>query len=665
MRRFLYALILFVPWCSGYSASVADSKIGDSLIRRLDYVAEDTAKVNAYVAIAKHFLSANDDSAFYYASKGKELAAKIGFLPGISASAHTMGLIYFDLGNEGKALEFFLLALRISEENKDKAGMAKGYNNVGLILSNQGMIDKAMDYYQKSLKVEEEIGNQKGIAQSCNNIGLLYGNKSDFPQALKYSMRSLKIYEQLGDKPGLARIYNNIGIIFRDRKDYASALEYYSKSLEIEEELGNKYGIAQSSYNIAVIHQITGNITESNSLADKVLNLVTVEKDPYLVSKTASLKSENSEKSGDFKAALKYLKLSKAIDDSLSDAGMDQKIRDLESGYEIEKKQAQIDLLEKDRLIQNKLLGWRNIERNIMVGGFLLIAVFAFFMFRYGRRNKRINALLAYSNLEISWQKEELSSRNDQISQQRDELKNLNNAKDKFFSIIAHDLKSPFTGMLGFSEMLAEEYDSLTDEQRREFAEDIHSSIKMGLNLVENLLAWASIQTGKMEYKPGKIQLSQEVEKVVEMLKGIAIRKNISLDISIQPETYVDADLNMLHSIILNLVSNALKFTREGGNIRIEANSLAEIPGKIKILVKDSGVGMTQQEIDKLFASDVHFSKKGTANENGTGLGLLLCREMVEKHGGYIGVDSAAGQGSTFSFTMPGFTGSEIPVHSK
>ena len=664
MRRIIYALILLAVCCFSFSVPTVSSKINDSLLQRLSKATVDTSKVNVYVAIARDYLSVNNDSAFYYASKGRELAAKIGYLPGISASANTLGLIFFDLGNESKAMEYFLLALRISEENKDMPGMAKGYNNVGLILSNQNMLDKALDYYLKSLNVEEEIGNQKGIAQSCNNIGLLYSDKKDFPQALKYSMRSLKIYEQLDNKPGLARIYNNIGIIFRDRKDYAEALEYYYKSLAIEEKLKNNYGIAQSSYNIAVIHQITGNIAESNKLIEKVFSLVSKEKDPFLISKSALVKSENFEKQGNYKTALSFLNLSRTIDDSLNNAGMDMRIRGLESGYELEKKQAQIDILEKDKIIQQKLLGWRNLERNIMIGGFLLTAIFAFFMFRYGKRNKKISALLAYSNLEISWQKEELSSRNDQIIQQRDELKVLNNAKDKFFSIIAHDLKSPFTGMLGFSEMLAEDYDSLSDEQRREFAEDIHSSIKMGLSLVENLLAWASIQTGKMEYKPGKIVLSSEVEKVIDILKGIALRKNISVQSDINQEVNVNADPNMLHSILLNLLSNALKFTKETGKIRVVAAPAKGRPGMIQISVIDSGVGMNEQEISKLFATDIHFSKKGTANENGTGLGLLLCREMVEKHGGHIGVNSEAGEGSTFSFTIPGMQNSEISVLS-
>jgi signal transduction histidine kinase/Tfp pilus assembly protein PilF len=664
MRRILYALTLLALGCVCYAAAGIDSKISESLRQRLRTATEDTSKVNVFVALAKNFLSINNDSAFYYANKSRELAAKIAYLPGISASSNTLGLVYMELGNDGKALEYFLLALRLSEENGDRRGMAKGYNNVGLILSNQGMHEKALDYYLKSLKADEELGNQKGIAQSCNNIGLLYSDEGDFPNALNYSMRSLKIYAQLNDKPGLARIYNNIGIIFRDRKDYAGALEYYSKSMAIEEELGNLYGIAQSSYNTAVIYKITGNIAESNKLIDRVLSLVTIEKDPYLVSQTVALKSENSEKAGDYRTALRYLRISGNINDSLSNAGMDQKIHDLESGYELEKKQAQIDLLEKDKIIQQKLLAWRNIERYIMLGGFLLIAVFAFFMFRYGKRNKRINALLAYSNLEISWQKEELSSRNDQIMKQRDELRVVNEAKDKFFSIIAHDLKSPFTGMLGFSEMLAEDYDSLSDEQRREFAEDIHSSIKMGLNLVENLLAWASIQTGKMEFKPGKIMIGYEVERVIELLKGNALMKNIKVQSDIDEALAVNADPNMFHSIMLNLVSNALKFTKSEGEIRVSAAVAYGKPGMIQISVTDSGVGMNQQEISKLFASDVHFSKKGTANENGTGLGLLLCKEMVEKHGGYISVDSTSGQGSTFVFTIPAAQNSELSVPS-
>ena len=145
MRRILYALILLGAGSFCFALPGVDSKIGDSLRRRLQFANDDTSKVNVYVALAKNFLSDNNDSAFFYASKGRELAAKIGYLPGVAASANTLGLVFMDLGKDSKAMEYFLLALRISEKNGDNLGMAKGYNNVGLILSNQNMLDKALD----------------------------------------------------------------------------------------------------------------------------------------------------------------------------------------------------------------------------------------------------------------------------------------------------------------------------------------------------------------------------------------------------------------------------------------------------------------------------------------------------------------------------------------
>ncbi|MBI5404517.1 MAG: PAS domain S-box protein [Ignavibacteriae bacterium] len=238
----------------------------------------------------------------------------------------------------------------------------------------------------------------------------------------------------------------------------------------------------------------------------------------------------------------------------------------------------------------------------------------------------------------------------EKLKEYAEELKNLNSSKDKFFSIIAHDLRSPFNGLLGFSTVLLEELSELTSEEIKEYAGYIHTSAKTVYNLVDNLLQWSRIQTGRIEYQPIKIDLYEEVFKAIELFSSNAITKRIKLINDIQPDVFVHADQNMLRSIMQNLISNGIKFTGHGGTIKISSKEKNE---RIEIEIADSGVGIETKDIAKLFRIDSQYSSLGTANEEGTGLGLILTKELVEKNRGQIWVKSTMKKGTSFFFTLP------------
>jgi PAS domain S-box-containing protein len=230
------------------------------------------------------------------------------------------------------------------------------------------------------------------------------------------------------------------------------------------------------------------------------------------------------------------------------------------------------------------------------------------------------------------------------------ELKELNAAKDKFFSIISHDLRSPFHSLMGITEIISEDGMTLSKDEIMNFNQEIHRSLKNQYKLLENLLDWSRIQTGKMEFRPARLNLKEKVGDILNVLKGNAVQKEICLINNIQDNIFVNADPNMLQSVIQNLVSNAIKFTNHKGNISVDAD---EKNNFYNISVKDNGVGIDPKDIHKLFRIDVQFTMLGTEREKGTGIGLNLCKELVEKHGGKIWVESELGKGTTFIFTLP------------
>ncbi|OQY44644.1 MAG: hypothetical protein B6242_12235 [Anaerolineaceae bacterium 4572_78] len=243
------------------------------------------------------------------------------------------------------------------------------------------------------------------------------------------------------------------------------------------------------------------------------------------------------------------------------------------------------------------------------------------------------------------------------VQKANEELARLNADKDKFFSILAHDLKNPFQPLLGYAEVLAMMYEDITPAEVKEIGETMRDAAQKAYKLLEDLLTWSRLQMGRMKYQPNSLNLAKLVEQTVELLQEIAVTKNIILNSIILPNMIIYADKFMIDMVIRNVTSNALKFTENGGAVTISAKRC--LPDNendsrfIEVSVSDTGVGIEEENLGKLFKIDVHHSTTGTAEESGTGLGLIMCKEMIEHHGGKIWVESIIGEGTVMRFTVP------------
>lgn len=239
----------------------------------------------------------------------------------------------------------------------------------------------------------------------------------------------------------------------------------------------------------------------------------------------------------------------------------------------------------------------------------------------------------------------------EQLMDSEDELRKINTEKDKLFSLIAHDLRSPFTSFLGLTEIMANETAALSTEEIREFAKEMKKSANGLYRLLEDLLEWSRLQSGSGEFNPEKLNLNEVVNDSINLLQATAKRKEIIISNSIHCNMFVQADQKMLRSLSRNLIGNAIKFTNRGGKINISA-SISE-KDWIQVKVMDTGIGISKEDIKILFRIDVKITTQGTEGEPSSGLGLILCKEFVEKHGGKIWVESVPGKGSSFFFTLP------------
>lgn len=251
----------------------------------------------------------------------------------------------------------------------------------------------------------------------------------------------------------------------------------------------------------------------------------------------------------------------------------------------------------------------------------------------------------SYQKLFLSFKASE-----EEIKKKNFELNELNISKDKFFSIIAHDLRSPFQGLLGISNYMVEEFETLTKEEFKEMVVSLNEALHSQYKFLDDLLNWSRIQSGRMTIEPIELNVYNEVENVLQLFVSSINNKKIEILVNINRNLNIVADDDMLSLLLRNLLSNAIKFTNVTGTIEITAFKEDEM---ILIVISDNGVGIAAEDIDKLFRIDIQFTTHGTAKESGNGLGLVLCKEIVEKHGGKIWVESQLNKGTQFFFTLP------------
>lgn len=264
---------------------------------------------------------------------------------------------------------------------------------------------------------------------------------------------------------------------------------------------------------------------------------------------------------------------------------------------------------------------------------------------------QEVNVLLEERQEKIQIQSEEINKQAQSLKKANVQLEHLNATKNKFFSIIAHDLKNPFQAIFGFSELLMRNFSDFDDPQKMELLTMIKTSSESAYNLLENLLQWARTQTDRIKYNPANIEMLELISQNIELSRASAEKKHINIIEEIEGKSNAHADKNMINLVIRNILSNAIKFTDEEGRITIRCFEQDEKYLAISII--DSGIGISKENIKKLFRIDEYFSTSGTAGESGTGLGLIICKEFVEKNKGEITINSELEKGTTFTFTLP------------
>ena len=551
--------------------------------------------------------------------------------------------VYRQLNDLNRALENAILAINIFLEHDITQPLARCYNFIGNLHKDLKNFDLAEDYYLKAYEIWSKANNLSGISSALNNLGIIYDEKGNYEKALENYNRSLDIAIQLNDSIGISTAYNNIGFIYVKLNQLERGINAYLKSMAISRQIGEIESYLNTCNNVASVYLKAGMLNKCEEYLNIVLgNLKSITELAY-IQETYQLLSELYAKRGNYKKAFEFKSLQLAYNDSIYNQQQVRNILETQTRFETEAKEREIQLLKKDNEIKQLEFEKQRNFQNILTFITILLAIAIAVTIYISRIIRKKNLLLAEKN-------RALEEANKKMAETEVNLRELNATKDKLFSIIAHDLKNPFNALLGFSDILERNYNFLSDEERIEYIGVINDSTQSLYKLLDNLLQWTRTQTGTITYIPENFKLLPLVKQEITNVNLNSEKKKISITVNIDENISVFADKNTTATIIRNLLSNAIKFTDLGGHIEIAARYKDQM---VETSVSDSGIGINDNDLDRIFMLDGSFTTKGTSNESGTGLGLLLCKEFVEKNNGKIWVESEKGKGSTFFFTLP------------
>ena len=585
LNNLIVCIIFLIP----FTLSAQPFRI-DSLKTVLTQARDDSSKIEIMVELSASFRSNQPDSAIEYSKKALLLAEKSTCMTCKARALSSAGIINEIVGNYEKALDFHLQSLKISESIGNKKLMASNYNNLGIVYKKQGNLQLALEYHHRSLELRQEMNDRYSMASSYNNIGSILNLLGNQQKALEFLTRALLIKTELRDSAGMAHAFNNIAFVYMNLDYNNEALDYFKKANSIYEKIDEQYGVASTLLNIGTLLVKTGKKFEGMKYIDsgmafaKILNY----KDAI---KTATYElSRNFAAVGDYKNAYQYLVESDNYKDSLVNTENLRRSQILQKEYELDKKQIEIDNLEMSSRLQEKESEKLKVYAYSFGSGFLIILIFSFILYRSYQQKKRINSLLVDKQSEITNKNLELEQQREEILAKNEKLDNLNATKDKFFSIIAHDLKNPLGSIRDITSVLAESFDEISDEEKREILHLMKDSSRNVYSLLDNLLEWSRSQSGHIKYHPIDCNLLMLVENSVSPLLMNATKKNIDFKVNIPQTIEVHCDPNMIKTVIRNLSSNAIKFTPDDGKVTIDVKPI-DSTDLIEVRVKDSGVG--------------------------------------------------------------------------
>lgn len=552
----------------------------------------------------------------------------------LSMSLYAIGEFYLRTNRYALATGYLLKCASACKWH-DEVLMAYVLFSVGQLYHAQEHFAKATEYYFMVLNISKQKDDPRlDMASYYNYLGFSHNSEKKYAKAMQYHLQAKELAEKKKNRFGVAQSLDGIGQVYLEEGKYKEALASFFESKALFEVFEKKWVSAYMHFYIAKCYQGLGEINTSLTYGLDAYSFASQVNGVEIKIKSTLLIAQDYEQLGKYKQAYEFQSLHLAIKDSILGRDNANRLADIEIQTMTEKSKQAIELLEKDKKIQEEENKNQRLWLFSMTGTLFSVLMFSFVLYANSKNKQKAN--------------QKLAEQKEQITLQAKNLSHVNIAKDKLFAIIGHDLRSPINSLTALMSLL--EGQNISVNEVVVFSGKLKKGVEHVHFTLNNLLLWANSQMQGLHTNPQMTDLCELVIENFNLLEEMAYAKKINLRNNLSSNSLAWVDTDQINLVFRNLISNAVKFTPSGGSILVSGVQKEKM---WEIAITDTGTGISEENLDKLFRKGNHFSTHGTDGEKGIGLGLSLCQEMIDKNNGQIWVESTLGIGTTFRFTLP------------
>jgi signal transduction histidine kinase len=599
----------------------------DSMLKALDAETVDSNALRTLNRIGNYYIDNNPAKAIAYFERSAALAKKLNNTLRLGNAYYDLGFCYLLKSDYDKSLGYYQQSEKIYSQLNDKRRLANAYMSMGNVFFQNKAFDKASAYYDNAQTIVLQTKDSNQLSTLYSERGLIYDQLHKYDSALLYLQKAVAIARLTGDEGFMNNTLSNIGLTYKHQNNTALALQYFDtvlKSYNENPETPQDF-IAGLYNNIGATQAQAHNYAAATAAFNKSISYAKQ-------AGTPGIEMENYRNMADMYAGMKDYRLQSDyqakyynLKDSLFSADNKNQLTQLETDYQLEKKN---NSLVKQEAETAKQKSQRNLFIIIAIGAALLLGTLGFFY----RRIRQSNQLL--------------QEKNTQIGRQKDELQTLNQVKDRLFSVISHDLRNPLTTLKSYLTLADDP--SLAPEQKEGFKKQTILSVSQTSNMLDNLLTWANMQLKNTKPQMTPVNVEDCIDDAIGAAAAQAAQKNIQVHKNIAAETVI-AEHNILEIALRNIITNAVKYSHPGGHITVSTARSGQL---VQLVVKDEGIGMSKVQLEELLHNEAE-STSGTAGEKGSGLGLFLVKELLQKIDAVLRIETEQGKGSSFIIELP------------
>jgi signal transduction histidine kinase len=659
----------------------------DSLKKKLNNLSGEN-RFAILIDLAWEYRFAYPDSTILYAQQAHAIATDLALPVGQAKALNYIGVAYNYKGNPLNAYDYYTQALNVSLQQNDSVQLAYSNNNLGVLLFNQGLMAKAYDYYIKSYGIFKKLHDKSGLAYTLQSLGNLQLSQKDFSQSEKQFIEAYHLRLELKNKRDIMSSLILLSKLYYEKKDFDKSThtliaadsvgqlihdeinlseikilqaKNYIEQGRIEEaekvaeagakvivKLQYKRLLSESQLILGTIKMQRGKFSEASDLLKSSLKIAFEIKDLRSQMNTYKQLWKLSEAQKNKPEAVAYMNQYLIINDSIKDLDLTRQVERLQFQLEIEKKEKENELLKLSKANQSIVIAKQQAQNVLLFFILLLMLIVGAVSWYFNRKGRRNNLKLKAQNMFIDLQRQQIEKRNIELSSQNQNLADLNHEKDVIMSIVAHDLKSPLTSILGLINLMGME--GQLQPVHRDYVQKIKEVAQSNLNLIVDLLDVNALDTGQQVLQIIPFELAPLLEERMSLFQYVADNKEIVLKLTNPFQVQIESNPSYIGRILDNLVSNALKFSSRGSTVEVTVKINGNL---LELSVKDNGPGFSDTDKMLLYQRFKKLSARPTGGESSNGLGLAIVKTLVDRLKGEITLNSTRGEGSEFVVRVP------------